>query len=92
MWRGQPCGRVVKFVHSAAVAQGFAGSSPGHGCGIARQAMLRQCPICHNWRDPQLRIYNYVLGGFGEKKGKNKNKILKKKVQNLYGDFGNFGK
>ena len=33
---GQPCGRVVKFTHSAEVAQGFAGSDPGRGHGTAR--------------------------------------------------------
>ena len=28
---GRPHGRVVKFEHSASVAQGFTGSDPGHG-------------------------------------------------------------
>ena len=37
--RGQPRGGVVKFEHSAAVAQGFTGSDPGRGHGTARQAM-----------------------------------------------------
>ena len=46
--RGWPRGRVVKFTLSALVAQGFAGSDPGHGHGTAHQAMLRQCPTCHN--------------------------------------------
>ena len=38
-------GRVVKFMHSAAAAQG---SDPGHGHGTARQATLRRRPTCHN--------------------------------------------
>ena len=41
---GWPHGRVVKFVHSALVAQGFANSDPGCGPSTAQQAMLRQCP------------------------------------------------
>ena len=57
-------------------AQCFISSNPGRGHGPAHQATLRQHPTCHNWKDPQLRMYNYVLGGFGEKK--EKNKILKK--------------
>ena len=65
--RGQPPGRVVKFVSSASAAQGFAGSDSGRGHGTAHQAMLGWHPTCHSWKDPQLRIYNYVPGGFGEK-------------------------
>ena len=65
---GQPHGRVVNFTRSAAVAQGFAGSDPGRGHGTAYQATLRRCPTCHNYEDPQLKTYNYVLGGLGEKK------------------------
>ena len=41
---GRLHGRVVKFVRSAAVAQG---SDPGHGRGIAHQATLRQRPTSH---------------------------------------------
>ena len=70
---------MVKFARSASAAQGFAGSNSGHGNGTAHQAMLRLCLTCHNWKDAQLRIHNYVLGGFGEKK--EKNKILKKKAK-----------
>ena len=51
-------------------AQCFVGSNPGRGHGTAHQTMLRQRPTCHNWKDPQRRMYNYVLGGFGEKKEK----------------------
>ena len=68
---------MVKFAHFALAAQGFMGSDPGHGHGTAHQAMLRWRPTCHNWKDPQLKIYNYVLGGFGEKKEK---KNPKKKI------------
>ena len=41
---GWPCGRVVKFTHSAAAAQGFAGSDPEQGHGTTRQATLRWRP------------------------------------------------
>ena len=43
--RGRLRGRVVKFVRSAAVAQG---SDPGHGHGTAHQATLRRRPTSHN--------------------------------------------
>ena len=76
--RGRPCDQVVKFTCSASVAQGFAGSDPGLRHGTIHQATLRQHPTCHNYKSPQLKIYNYVLGGFGRKR-KNKKKILKKK-------------
>ena len=46
--RGRPHGRVVKFTHSTAAAQGFTGSNPGCGHGTAHQASLRQRPTCHN--------------------------------------------
>ena len=51
-------------------AQGFADLNPGCRHGTAHQAMLRQHPTYHNWKDPQLKIHNYVPGGFGEKKEK----------------------
>ena len=41
-YRGQPDGRVVKFVRSASVAQGVTSSDPGRGPSTAHQAMLRQ--------------------------------------------------
>ena len=63
--RGQPHGRVVKFAYSALVAQSFADSDPGCGPGTTHQAMLR----------PTIRIYNYVLGGFGEKKERKKKRL-----------------
>ena len=67
---GRPCGRVVKFACSAAAAQGFTGSNPGHGRDTAHQAMLRRHPVCHGWKDPQLERYNYVPGGLWGEKGK----------------------
>ena len=59
-------------------AQGFVGSNPGRGHGTAHQATLRQRPTYQNWKDPQQRIYNHVLGGFWEKKEKIKNKNYRK--------------
>ena len=70
---------MVKVACSTSVAQGFTGSDPGRGHGTAHQAMLGQRPACHDWRDPQRGIYNYVPGGFGEKKEKIKS--LKKKAK-----------
>ena len=69
--RGWPRGPVVRFPHSASMAQGFVGSDPGCGHGTARRATLGWHPTCHSWEDPQLKIHSYVLGGFGEKKKKN---------------------
>ena len=67
---GQPRGQVVGFARPASVAQGFAGLDAGRGHGTAHQAMLRQHLTCHNEKDPELKIYNNVPGGFGEKKEK----------------------
>ena len=69
-YRSRPCGQVVEFARSTSAAQGFTGSDPGRGHGTAHRAMLRWHPTCHNWKDPQLKVYNYVLGSFGEKKKK----------------------
>ena len=41
---GSGLARVVKFVSTPLVAQGFIGSDPGHGYGTAYQVMLRQHP------------------------------------------------
>ena len=65
---GWPHGQLVMFARSASAAQGFTDSNPRHGHGTTRQAMLRQRPA-----QPEaltVRIYNYELGGFGEKKKK----------------------
>ena len=45
---GRPCGRVVKLVCSASAAQGFTGSSPGHGRGTTHWAVLGQHPTGHS--------------------------------------------
>ena len=66
-------GPVAEWLSSWAplqVAQRFVGSNPGCGHGTAHQTTLRQHPTCHNQKDPQRGIYNYVRGGFGEKKAK----------------------
>ena len=65
-----PVAEWLKFVCSAAAAQGFATSNPGSGHGTARHATLRRHPTCHNEKDPQLKTHNYVPGCFGEKKEK----------------------
>ena len=44
---GQPCGREIKFAHSALAAQGFASSNHGCGHGTTHQVMLRRHPTCH---------------------------------------------
>ena len=47
--QGPARGRVVKFLRSALVAQGFDSSAdPGRGHGTTHQAMLRRYPTCHN--------------------------------------------
>ena len=71
-WRGQPCGREVKFARSALAAQGFAGADPRHGHGTIHQAMLRRRHTWHNQKDLQLQYTTMYLGGFGEKKKKRK--------------------
>ena len=45
---GWPRGQVVKFVHSASAAPGFASLNPERGHDTAHQAMLRQRPTYHN--------------------------------------------
>ena len=50
------------------------GLNPGRGHGTAHQAMLRQRLTCRNWKDPQLKIHNYVPGALGRRR---KNKIFK---------------
>ena len=41
-------GRVVKFAHSTAEAQGFSGSDPVRGHGTTHQATLRRHPTYYN--------------------------------------------
>ena len=64
---GAGLGRVVKLVHTAVAAQGFAGWDPGsrftapllrpHGGSVPHTAP----------EGPRTRIHNYVLGSFREK-------------------------
>ena len=66
--RGWPRGRVVMFTCSTLVAQGFAGADPGRGHGTAHQAAMRQASHMPHLEGPTAKIYNCVLGGFGERK------------------------
>ena len=65
--RGRPRGRVVKFVHSASAGPGFRSwawtwhRSSGHDEAASHIAQLEALTT---------RIYNYILGGFGEKNKK----------------------
>ena len=68
-----PCARVVKFTrcalaHSASVAQGFAGSDPGQRTWHSSSGHAEVESNIVQPEGPTTRIYNYVLGGFGEKK------------------------
>ena len=58
----------LSFHAPALAARGFASSDPGCGHGTVHEAMLRQGPT----EALTTKIYNYVLGGFGEKKKKKK--------------------
>ena len=67
---GQAHGRVVKFVCSTLVAQGFTCSEPGRGRGTTHQAMLRLCPTCHNQKDLQLEYITMYWGALGKRRKK----------------------
>ena len=60
-------GRVVKSTRSASVAQGFTSSNPGPGHGTAHQTVVRRHPMCHNEKDPQLKIHAMYRGALGIK-------------------------
>ena len=62
-------------------AQGFASLDPRRGHGTARWAMLRQHPMCHNWKDLQVKIHDCVLWGFGDKKVEEKKRKKKRKCR-----------
>ena len=72
---------MVKFARSAAAAQGFAGLDPGRGHGTTHQATLRRRPICHNWKDLQLRYTAVYQGRFGEIKQEKKKFISEQKLR-----------
>ena len=60
--RGRPRGGVVKFVSSAFMAQGFAGSDPGRGHDSGRQGHVEAVSHMLQLEGPTTKIYNYVLG------------------------------
>ena len=69
---GRPRGRVVKFVRSTAgspVFRQFESWARTWHCSSSHAEVASHMP---QLEDPQLKIYNYVPGGFGEKKEKNK--------------------
>ena len=61
-------GPMVKFTHSALVAQGFAGSDPGHGPSTTHQAMLRRHSTYQSQKDLQLECTNMYLGALGRRR------------------------
>ena len=63
---------MVKFPCSASAAQGFMGLDPGCIPSTTHQTMLRQASHMPQTEGPTTRIYNYVLGGFGEKERRRK--------------------
>uniref|UniRef100_A0A9L0T252 Uncharacterized protein n=1 Tax=Equus caballus TaxID=9796 RepID=A0A9L0T252_HORSE len=79
-------GPVAEWLSSHAplqAAQCFVGSNPGQGHGTAHPATLRRRLASHNWKDPQLRIYNCVPGrALGRKRKKIKS--LKKKIKSFF--------
>ena len=67
---------MVKFAHSALAAQGFAGSDSGHRPTHHSSGHAEAASHIAEPEGPTTRIYNYVLGGFGEKKKKKKTRRL----------------
>ena len=65
---GWPSGQAVKFAGLTLVAQGFAGSDPGHRPSTAHQAMLRWCPTEHNQKDLQLEYTTMYWGALGRRR------------------------
>ena len=65
---------MVKFACSASAAQSFAGWDPGrrHGTASGRVEVASHMPQLEGHT---TKIYNYVLGGFGEKKQKRKRRL-----------------
>ena len=86
---GPARGQVIGFTCSASVAQGFASLGPGLGHGTAHQATLRQCPTCHNWKDPQLKYTTMHRGALKGRRRRRKRltidvssgSIFKKKIK-----------
>ena len=63
---------MVQLARSALTAQGFAESDPGHGLGTTHQANAEAVSHIAQPEGPTTRVYNCVLGGFGERKIKKK--------------------
>ena len=59
---------MVRFACSASAAQGVTSSDPGHGHGTTHQGHVEAVSHMPQLEGPTTKIYNYVLGGFGEKK------------------------
>ena len=84
---------MVKFTRSASEAQGFTGSDPG--CGLMQTGSSGHAEAASHMpqlEGPTIKIYTYVLEGFGEKKqGKKKDwqqllaqvPIFKKKLSHI---------
>ena len=66
-------GREVKFACFALAAQGFAGLDPGRGHGTAPSGHVEAASHMTQLEGSTTKIYNYVLGGLGEKKQKKRN-------------------
>ena len=74
--RGRPRGQVLKFVGSASAAQCFTGLDPGCGHSTALSGHAEAASHMTQLEGPTAKIYNYVLGRFGEKKQKKKKIII----------------
>ena len=64
-------GRVVKFSRSSFSSPGFQGFG-SWVCTWQRSSGHIGAPSIHKWEDSELKIYNCVLGGLGEKKQEGK--------------------
>ena len=71
---------MVKSTPPALVAQGFPGSDPGRESSTAHETMAEAMSHITQLEEPATRIYNYVLGDFGEKKKKKKTKNKTKRL------------
>ena len=67
---------MVRFVHSGSAAQGFSGSDPGGARSTAQSGRVEVMSHITQPEGPTTRIYNYVLGDFGEKKKKKEKKMF----------------
>ena len=83
---------MVKFARSPSATQGFVSLDPGRRHGTAHQAISEVASHIAELEGPTTRIYNYVQGGFGEKKKDWQQMIaqgqtLKKKKKKPAGDL-----